>query len=165
MNNLVKQIAIHTDIPYPEFPENEILSDWLVELFEVDPYYMGIADSIVRGYHLQDMNKIAIFNLESALDDIIVDKIDEEILIKCKRYVKSIFMVLSFFPKQYQFINPAIINELDQAYRGGALDISDKGILRTPFTIKVGGENITLVGGRVIDGKFHIGALNKTDAK
>jgi hypothetical protein len=48
-NEVSRTYQAHWELAFPDHPQCEILEDWRFDLIETDPYYVGIAGSVLAG--------------------------------------------------------------------------------------------------------------------
>ena len=75
----------------PLFPENEQLLELLIDIFELDSYYAGLASSVIAGENILDEKLYDISVIKNNIERILVrDSKDQQIQRQMLDYIKKI---------------------------------------------------------------------------
>ena len=85
----------HAAMELPPFPVDDLFSEWMEELIEVDAYYFGLASSSASGY-LQPVNTSYFDDLKTQLLQIVPSEEDKEIYALSVTYIKSLEDVVDY---------------------------------------------------------------------
>ena len=91
LNKLKQLVDEHNQLPFPEHPSNDELSEWILELCELDAYFLGIANSILNSEKFVSYNLDDFYRMETELKNIFVDLDDDRIVLDaCFLYMRSL---------------------------------------------------------------------------
>jgi hypothetical protein len=91
-NILKVAYAAFRELPFPEFPHNEVLAEWLADLAEIDGYYAGLAESALSGRCLEhELIELGSLNQRlAAINEEDLDKEDKKIYYECQAYLRAL---------------------------------------------------------------------------
>jgi len=95
MNKKNDILKWHENLRVPEYPQNDELANWVEDLYEIDPYYFGLAESLVRGGIIKAIDRSHFEKLENSLKNIKINKEDFPIYEQCVNYLASLKRVIS----------------------------------------------------------------------
>lgn len=85
----------HVSLPFPSHPDNDELSNWIIDLAELDGFYIGIALSALNAKKIKCVDLSDIEKVKNNLQNIFVTtENDKKIAQACKVYVASIEKII-----------------------------------------------------------------------
>lgn len=89
-NKLKSAYKVLSELPFPEFPDDDALSDWLADLVEMDAFYAGLAQSVLSGHAVEyDLHELDSFHQRLATITGLQDK-DKKIYEHCCQYLSAL---------------------------------------------------------------------------
>ncbi len=89
----------HQEIKLPDFPENDLLAEWVENLIELDMYYAGLVSS-QGGNRSSKIDSKELNELRQRLTQFKHIKRDAEILVQCEEYLKSLEHLISCYTEK-----------------------------------------------------------------
>ena len=77
-------------LPFPDHPDDPDLSDWLLDLAELDGHVAGLAKSALAGASVPSSPRPEVDRHARLLDELRVVGDDEEIYLQCQIYVDAL---------------------------------------------------------------------------
>jgi len=88
LTNLYSEIK---EKKFPDFPNNETLSNWIVDLILLDSYYAGYASSVIGGSKISQKDLFDLKEYYKRLETLSVQSNeDKKILEECKEYLTTL---------------------------------------------------------------------------
>jgi hypothetical protein len=84
-------VDYHTQLPFPEHPDNDKLAEWILELSEFDGHYLGIANSFLNNKKSEKIDFSDFEKMNNRLTTIVSESDNDRIILdSCYKYMISI---------------------------------------------------------------------------